>query len=125
VRYHRDGRIVYAGAHEEIIVVRGGRAQCLPTSGPWIGLVRSIRAHLQDAEHRLDDGDLVVLYTDGVVKAANARGELFGSERLRVELERLHDAPVDRIRDEVVDAVTRWTHTQTDDVTLLVARYRA
>jgi serine phosphatase RsbU (regulator of sigma subunit) len=126
VRYHADGRIVFAGAHEEIILVRArdGRAECVATSGPWVGLTSRIEDYVVDAECTLEDGDLMVLYTDGVTEAADASGRMFGTERLCAELESVHEQPVERIRDAVFDAVARWMHEQRDDVTVLVARYR-
>jgi serine phosphatase RsbU (regulator of sigma subunit) len=126
VRYHADGRIVFAGAHEEIILVRkrDGRAECLASSGPWVGLVPRIEGRVTDAERTLEDGDLMVLYTDGVTEAADASGRAFGTERLCAELERVCEDPVERIRDHVFDEVARWMHEQRDDVTVLVARYR-
>ena len=125
VQYHDDGRITFAGAHEEIVIVRArdGRAERIATKGPWVGLVPRIDAHVVDAQLRLDDGDLLVLYTDGLTEATNAEGEMFGSERLCEHIERLRDAPVDRIRDEVLDAVAGWMHVQRDDMTIVVARY--
>jgi serine phosphatase RsbU (regulator of sigma subunit)/CHASE3 domain sensor protein len=124
LQYHDDGRIVFAGAHEEIVIVRArdGRAERIATKGPWVGLVPRIDSHVVEIPLRLNDGDLLVLHTDGLTEAANAKGEMFGGVRLCEHLERLRDAPVDRIRDEVLDAVSGWMHERRDDMTIVVAR---
>ena len=80
---------------------------------------------MTDHERVLEDGDLMVLYTDGVTEAEDAAGRAFGTERLCAELEGVRDAPVEQIRDHVFETVARWAHEQRDDVTVLVARYHA
>lgn len=50
-------------------------AQCFP-----LGLMPS--TEYVDATVQLHPGDLLVLYTDGIVEASNAEGELFGVHRL-------------------------------------------
>jgi serine phosphatase RsbU (regulator of sigma subunit) len=126
VRYERDGRIVFAGAHEEIIVWRAATRTCeiLKTPGTWLGMSNDIAAVTIDTTCRLAFGDVMVLYTDGVTEAMNASREQFGMERLRAELERVADSPVEAIRDHLFETVRAWTNVQVDDVTLLVSRYR-
>lgn len=127
MRYQRDGRIVYAGAHEEIIVFRAktGRCELIPTLGPWVGAMNDIGHVLEDSEMTLEDGDLMVLYTDGVTEAMDKAGEQWGMDRLTAAIERLHAEPVDRIRDEIIEASRSFAESQEDDVTLLVIRYSA
>ena len=45
IRYSADGRIVFAGAHEHILVCRRetGRVERMSTPGPWLGIRRDIR----------------------------------------------------------------------------------
>src|SRR5262249_7320903 len=65
MRFHRDGRIVFAGAHEEIVVFRkaAGRCELIPTLGPWLGAMRDVGPVTVDNALRLEDGDLMVLYS--------------------------------------------------------------
>ena len=126
LRYYRDGRIRFAGAHEEIIVYRrtSGRCEILETPGVWTGVVPDITAMSVTSDAQLHDGDLVVLFTDGVVEAMNESKQLFGLERLQKMVELHGCSPVDQIEAAIVDAVQRWQSEQTDDITLLVARYK-
>jgi len=73
---------------------------------------------------RLLPGDVVLLYTDGVLEARNAQRQSFGLERLCAELSRVRTQSVEAIRDHLLEMVMRWVEVQDDDVTLLVARYR-
>ncbi len=127
LRYHRDGRFVYAGAHEEMVVWRAATGKCetVATPGTWLGAVANVAAFLTDHTMQLADGDLLVLYTDGVTEAWNGKREQFGLARLCAEVERAAGEGTERIRDQVLEAVAAWTDRQVDDVTLLVMRYRA
>jgi sigma-B regulation protein RsbU (phosphoserine phosphatase) len=121
-----EGRLTFAGAHEDLIVCRAatGRVERISTPGPWVGAVRSVKASAADRTAHLETGDLLVLHTDGVTEARNATGEEYGIDRLVAEVEKHQSQPVDLLRQRLVESVTEWMATQHDDVTLLVLRYR-
>jgi sigma-B regulation protein RsbU (phosphoserine phosphatase) len=77
---------------------------------------------LQEVTMPLADGDVFVLYTDGVTEAMSADGDFFGEARL-TELARHHaHEPFDVLRDRVLAAVTAFAGPveQQDDITMLV-----
>jgi hypothetical protein len=80
----RDGGLVIAGAHEEIVVWRAATRCCetIPTPGTWVGAAPDVSKYLQSHTHRLADGDVVVLYTDGITEAMSDTRAQFGIERL-------------------------------------------
>jgi phosphoserine phosphatase RsbU/P len=123
--YRRDGRVRFAGAHEDIIVYRAatGRVELIPTPGMWVGIQPEFDA--EDSALQLDDGDLLVLYTDGVTEARNAARKLFGAERLVSLIVGSGSESVHQICDRILQAVLAWSPVPQDDVTLLVARHRA
>src|SRR5262249_6095905 len=84
LRYARGGRVVFAGAHEEMLVWRRqtGRCERLPTPGTWLAAMADVEPFLNDDELTLGDGDVLVMYTDGVTEAADSTGEQFGLDRL-------------------------------------------
>lgn len=125
LRLSPDGRVRFAGAHEPLIHWRAkSRAtELVETEGTWLGLVADIRAATTDREIQVEPGDLLVLYTDGMPEARNARGDLFGLDALRHIVEARADEPPQRIHDALVDAVRAWTPVLPDDVTCVVARY--
>jgi sigma-B regulation protein RsbU (phosphoserine phosphatase) len=75
-------------------------------------------------ETGLEEGDLVVAYSDGVVEAQSPDGQFFGEDRLA---EILEQAPVDpqRAVDYVLEKIDAFTcgHRPYDDVTLLAAAW--
>ncbi|HXX67014.1 MAG TPA: substrate-binding domain-containing protein [Polyangiaceae bacterium] len=121
---YEGGRFVCAGAHEDIIVFRRSRGECesFETRGPWVGAVPTVDGALVEMSISLEVGDIMVLYTDGVTEAKDARGVQFGLERVRTIVERVSDQPVQSVRDHLVAAVRSWTQTQEDDVSLIVVR---
>lgn len=126
LRYTSDGKIVFAGAHEEIIVWRAAERRCelLATPGTWVGVREDIFRSAGDTTNTLHKGDLFVLHTDGICEARSASGEMFGIERLCRTLEENSALPVESIRDAILDAARAWQATVEDDMTLVIGRYR-
>ncbi len=127
MRYEQDGRAVFAGAHEEPIVFRArtGRAELLPAPGLWVGIRPDVAGQMPESELRLQAGDILLLYTDGAVEAMNAQRKQYGTARLALELERVHDRPVHEIREHLLGAIQSWMDKQRDDISLVVARQRS
>jgi phosphoserine phosphatase RsbU/P len=126
IRYDDRGRLVYAGAHEDIVVYRAARRRCelLKTRGVWAGISPElVEGTTTDQECRLDRGDTVLLHTDGVTEAANAAHEMFGIDRLCRTFEDAGERSVDEIRDQIMSEVRGFMSRQTDDQTVVVLRY--
>jgi phosphoserine phosphatase RsbU/P len=124
MRYGADGSVTYAGAHEEILVWRkGGTAvERIPTRGTWLGAVRDIDKVTEDHRLELQPGDLMVLYTDGLIEARNKAGKPFGVERLAALVDKHRARPAEAIRARILTNLRRWMVRQEDDVTLIVVR---
>ncbi len=124
LRYDRGGKVVFAGAHLDLLVCRAttGRCETVPTPGTWIGVTRDITRVTVESHCELAAGDLLVLYTDGIVEAMDAKGEEFGMERLAAEIEQRSGAPAGDIVDAVLARVKEWRTGDADDLSLVVAR---
>jgi serine phosphatase RsbU (regulator of sigma subunit) len=128
LRYRRDGSLAFAGAHEDILIRRAatGRCERIETPGAWVGAKRDISAGTVDSHARLEPGDLLVLYTDGVTEAkapGEASAERFGVERLVALIEAQGDAAPAAVRDAILAALAAFAPQRDDDVTVLCARY--
>lgn len=126
LRLNRDGHLVFAGAHEDMVLYRARtrRVEVLPTPGAWIGAVRSIDSGTVDSQVRLEIGDVLVLYTDGITEAMNEQQTPFGLDSLCREVEVVAERSVEDIKDHLMTVVRRHMSQQQDDMTLLVLRYR-
>jgi phosphoserine phosphatase RsbU/P len=98
--------------------------QRLCTGGLVIGALAAV-CYEQDVV-KLQEGDLLVAYTDGVTEAFDAKGEEFGEERLRAALESAAHCPAAEVAEAIVEAVRAFSidTPQHDDITLVVARVR-
>ncbi|AKU97109.1 Serine phosphatase RsbU, regulator of sigma subunit [Labilithrix luteola] len=126
LRYFQGGKVVYAGAHEDLIVWRARTQRCetVPTLGTWLGCIADIAPHTKEAELHLEKGDLLFLYTDGVIEAMNAKREQFGPDRLLKIIEERAAESAERVIESVVSSVQAWAQSPQDDVTVLAVRYQ-
>ncbi len=124
LRFFADGRLAHAGAHEDIIVcTRAGQIRTVPTQGAWLGISADVNHGLETRGLRLEDGDLVVLFTDGIPEVRR-RHECFGMPRLITEVERRRNEPVEAILQGIMQTVMSFGDGNLeDDATLLVLRY--
>jgi len=77
-------------------------------------------------ESRLESGDLLALYTDGVTESVNQDFEEFGEERLVESLRRHRDQLPHSVLTSIVDDVRSFSpHEQHDDITLIIAKRSA
>ena len=73
---------------------------------------------------RIGQGDVVVLYTDGVTEAVNEADEMFGEDRLKKLVSENAGKTSADILSAILDAITAFAHgqPQADDITLMILR---
>ena len=83
------------------------------------------QARFEDETVRLDPGDVLVVFSDGITDALNSDGEEFGEDKLVASVENHRDLEPAAVLDCVLDAVRRFSAAaaQNDDFTDLVLRY--
>jgi sigma-B regulation protein RsbU (phosphoserine phosphatase) len=69
---------------------------------------------------RIQTGDRLVLYTDGLLEASNMRGEEYGSERLNMLVCKTAKLTQTEAIDEIITSIQKWSSTQNDDLTILM-----
>lgn len=119
-----DGRFRYTNCgHNPPLLLQGdGRIQHLQSGGPLLSLFNNV--HYEAGEVTLAPGDLLLLYTDGVVEAMTREGEEFGLGRLQEILIRAGAAPAATLIDEIVQATQLFSGSASylDDYTLMILR---
>ncbi len=119
-----SGKLSYvSGGHEPIFVVGadGGVKERLAATGPAVGIEPKINFNIRQS--RLEPGEILLGYTDGVIEANASDGEFFTMERLVATL----DAPAPSAADllyRIAGSVEKHIGEadQFDDVTLLAIR---
>jgi sigma-B regulation protein RsbU (phosphoserine phosphatase) len=112
--------------HPSPILLRRGVAEEAFSEGSFpVGLV-------PEAEYtavclKLEPGDTMVLFSDGVTEAMDPSEELYGVPRLRELLNGRLECPLEDLQKCVLESVETFTRgaSQADDLTLLIVRYRA
>jgi sigma-B regulation protein RsbU (phosphoserine phosphatase) len=115
------GSLAYVNAgHPPPVLLRAdGQSRRLATGGRVIGLERD--ADYEEGLLALRAGDRLVLFTDGLLEAEDARGAEFGDERLVQAAGALRDRPAPDAAAALIDAASRHAGgALADDTTALV-----
>lgn len=119
------GELEYCnGGHNSPYIIRaGGRVEQLPVSrNCMVGVVDGLTYISENA--RLDIGDVLVMYTDGVNEAFNANFEEYGDTRMAQLLATLQDKSCREIIDAQFADVKAFAGDapQSDDITLMTLK---
>ena len=104
-----------------MLLLRAGNVVELAENG--LMLAAFSFATYSTAEYPLEPGDRLVLYTDGLLEAANATGEEFGPHRLSVLLKDGARLNPEAAADHIVSSLQAWSKSQNDDLTVLICDY--
>ena len=115
----------YANAgHNRPLLLKRRAPGCsdLDTEGLILGVLPEVT--FEEKSVRLDPGDILLLYTDGIIEAENATGEFFGIDRVCSALNLLRDDTPDAIISalfETLDEFLGEAQPQ-DDITLVALK---
>ena len=119
-----NGNLRYVnGGHNPPLLVRvSGEVVRLAPTGPMVGLLPGVS--FREGHAHMDRGDVLVIFTDGVVEAENAAGEELGDGPLAEVVLRLPEAGAEGIFEALL--VEAFQHLEDgkfrDDVTLVVIK---
>jgi sigma-B regulation protein RsbU (phosphoserine phosphatase) len=123
----QDGEMDYINAgHPSPFLIRHGVAEEPFTEGSYpVGLVQD--AEYVTARVKLEPGDTLILFSDGVTEAMDPSEELYGVPRLREVLTGQSDCALDKLQKSILESVENFAKGahQADDLTLLIVRYRS
>lgn len=123
--YHRDTReLVYAnGGHNAPMILRGEELVRLDATGPVVGLFRP--GVYSEARITIEEGDLLVGFTDGVSEAMNAQDDEWGEDALAEFLKSIKHESVKEMTPKILAAADAFAngHPQHDDMTLILIRF--
>ncbi len=110
-----------AGQLPPLVLGRDGTIRRLDQGGTVVGLMDGM--HYDEDRFKMEPGDIMVAYSDGVTEPENDFGE-FGEERLMEVVGRYRDQPLHVISTQVMQALDAWigADEQPDDITLVLAR---
>jgi serine phosphatase RsbU (regulator of sigma subunit)/pSer/pThr/pTyr-binding forkhead associated (FHA) protein len=111
-----------AGHNPPVIVRADGTLGSLDGGGPPLGILSV--ANYAEYTDKLEPGDLLAIYSDGVTEATNAKDEEFGDEHFAEVLKANRQKSAADVVAAVNQALTEFAagSPQADDITLMVAR---
>ncbi len=118
-------RFTYCNAgHDPPLLLRDGRIIHLGTGGMVVGV--DPQAVFERELLTLRPGDVVLLYTDGVVEALNFSDERFGRERLAASLVHYAAEPAQLVAQNILWDIRRFRGLadRTDDISLVVLKIK-
>lgn len=123
----REGNLSYvnAGHNPPILARSDGRVELLSTKSLVVGAFDF--AEYQAKQTKLEPGDVIVVFTDGVTEAVNGSGEMFGDERLERLVSASVETSAEQIRERILEEVQVFTRglPQGDDITLLAIKVKS
>jgi sigma-B regulation protein RsbU (phosphoserine phosphatase) len=120
----------YAGAgHPPLLLWRGSEQKIHEYREKGIILGQFEDARYQNIELSLQSGDRFILYTDGIIEAANAAGDLFGWSRFKEFISSQAGLSVGNFADGLLQHISDWSgkhldEALDDDLTLVVADFK-
>lgn len=113
--------------HNPLLVVRAsGETEWLQPPGVGIGLSKGelFRSVTIEMELKLQEGDVAILYTDGITEMLNISNQFYGESRLEKIVQKHRTQPSSYILNTIIDDVTQFKGVakQHDDMTLVVIK---
>ncbi|MDM8523166.1 SpoIIE family protein phosphatase [Desulfococcaceae bacterium HSG8] len=125
LKYMGRGKFEHAGAHLRIIVWRRESRQCelIRTKGVYLNFISDISKPTKNSYFELGEGDIMVLYTDGLTEAENPEGEMLDIDGFINIVEKHSHQEPEAMKENIIADVLRWCDDKRDDdMTLVIVK---
>ena len=125
---HLKKTMSFVGAGHEYILVyhaKTGTCEAIASGGIALGMVADNSKLLKEVVLPFDIGDMIILYTDGIVECRDMAGQLFGLDRLKAAIGKYAsqyspELTIQKIASEVGSYMNG--HQQDDDMTVVIVK---
>ncbi len=123
------GVVKYARAgHTPLLHFTDGKVHNLIPKGLGLGLAagKGFDPNIEEMEIKLNNNDILVLYTDGIPESQNSELEDFGFDRLEEIVVNNASAPTNTLSNEIIKQVSTFStnNSQHDDITLVIFKWK-
>lgn len=126
LRYNRITRkLTYSnGGHHPVLWHRAREKASVPLDAEGLVLGVLPQVEFEEKSVVLEPGDLLVMYTDGIVEATDPKGRVFGIRRLKNLIKKSVDAPPKGIIEKILQRLDDFNakRAQTDDFTIQILK---
>lgn len=111
--------------HNPPLLLRNGEICKLKKGGMILGVMPTVIPYLSD-NVKLESGDAIVLFTDGITEAMNLKWEEYSDEQLEQLVKEKCDHEAKLLLQEIKDSVEHFTvgAEQSDDITCMVIKVK-
>ena len=132
IDYEQGGFVFARAGHCHTLYYHALREEVFyfQSAGLGLGIIRndSYEKHIKNQFYDYSPGDVMVIYTDGIVEARGGDGtDEYGEDRLKLRLEESYFQEADAIKSFILDDLNAFTHGHPihDDQTLLVIKFKS
>jgi len=125
LKYLGGGKFEHAGAHLRIIVYHreSGKCELIRTKGVYLNLKENISKSTKNSYFEMEEGDIMVLYTDGLTEAENPIGEMLDIGGFVKIIEKHVSQDPETMKENIMVDVLKWCdNKKDDDMTLVVVK---
>ncbi|MCI1187951.1 SpoIIE family protein phosphatase [Hymenobacter sp. DH14] len=132
IDYEQGGFVFARAGHCHTLYYHAMREEVFyfESQGLGLGIIRndSYEKHIKNQFYDYSPGDVMVIYTDGIVEARGGDGtDEYGEDRLKLRLEESYFQEAHDIKNFILDDLNAFTsgHPIHDDQTLLVIKFKS
>ncbi len=118
---HNSGDVSFANAGHcfpLLIDIPGKSARFIEHVATPLGI--GPKARYNNFDFKLEEGQALIMYTDGLAEAKNSNGEEFGYERMRQIFPELYDNDPEIFYQRIYSVYSNWAEKPDDDLTIIV-----
>ncbi|MBB6144967.1 sigma-B regulation protein RsbU (phosphoserine phosphatase) [Silvibacterium bohemicum] len=118
---NRTLQIANAGAVQPL-VCRGGEVETVHAEGFPLGMFPNVT--YEEFSLATQPGDSIIFFSDGIVDAQNAEGDMFGDDRLKAIVKKFNQKSASKIADAILAEVSKFQggKERFDDETVVVLK---
>ncbi|MDU0461007.1 MAG: PP2C family protein-serine/threonine phosphatase, partial [Geobacteraceae bacterium] len=113
-----------SAGHNKPLLFRQGEVACIEidAEGLILGVMKAVV--FENKSIMMLEGDILLLYTDGITEAENHDGEFFGIDRLSRIVAGNHAEPPQKIIDSVLESLSEFCQSRPlqDDISMVVLK---
>jgi len=108
--------------------IKNNKSEYLGIDGLGLGILRNMHyeKHVEEKTFSYLPGDVLVMFTDGIIEAKNEKSQQFGFERIRTLLEVYHELSPKEIQMKIIDSLHAYVGGDgliDDDYSIMVVKF--
>lgn len=124
IALHNNHEFKLIGSHIKQLIYRASTKgyDYLEPEGIWAGLVPEVEHSIAEINFTLERGDILALFTDGLIEAMNKCNEQFENERVEEIIAAHCEKSAEEIKQRLLESVFNFMDCQADDITMVVIK---